>query len=89
MLKNLSYISTSDFHQLWLQIQVRQHKLFIICVAYRPPDFQVARIREKLQPTCIEALLKDKEVVVMGDLNCNLLNLSCWETKVLPDTCTE
>ena len=50
MLKNFSYISTSDFHQLWLQMQVRQHKSFIICVACRPSDSQVTCIREELKP---------------------------------------
>ena len=89
MLKNFSYISTSDFHQLWLQMQVRHHKSFIICAAYRPPDSQVTCIREELKPSCIEALLKGKQVVVMGDLNCNLLNPGCSEAKALIDTCSE
>ncbi len=89
MLKELSYISTSDFHQLWLKIQVRQHKSFIVCVAYRPPDSQVSCIREELKPRCIEALLMGKQVVIMGDLNCNLLNPSCVEAKVLTDTFSE
>ena len=74
ILKNFSYISTSEFHQLWLQIQVRQHKSFIICVAYKPPDSQVTCIIEELKPRCTEALLKGKQVVVMGDLNCHFLN---------------
>ena len=75
--------------KLWLQIQVRQHKSFIIFVAYRPPDSEVTCIREELKPICIEALLKGKQVVVMSDLNCNLLNPSCLEDKVLIDTCSE
>ena len=66
-----------------------QHKSFIICDAYRLPDSQVTCIREELKPRCIEALLKGKQVVVMGDLNCNLLNPSCLEAKVLIDTCSE
>ena len=49
MLKEFSYISTSDFHQLWLKMQVRQHKSFIVCVAYRPPDSQVSCIRVETQ----------------------------------------
>ena len=40
-------------------------------------------------PRCIEALLKGKQVVVMCDLNCNLLNRSCLEAKVLIDICSE
>ena len=68
---------------------MRQHKSFIICVAYRPPDSQVTCIREELKPRCIEALPKGKQVVVMGDLICNLLNPGCLEAKVLIDTCSE
>ena len=68
---------------------MRQHISFIICVAYRPSDSQVTCIREELKPRCIEALLKGKQVVVMGDLNCNLLNPSCLEAKVLIDICSE
>jgi hypothetical protein len=86
LLKEFPYISTSDFHQLWLKIQVRQQKSFIVCVAYRPPDSQVSCVREELKPRCIEALLIGKQVVIMGDLNCNLLNPSCAEAKVLTDT---
>ena len=89
MLKELSYISTSDFHQLWLKIQVRQHKSFIVCVAYRPPDSQVSCIRKELKPRCIEALLMDKQVMIMGDLTCNLLKPGCVEANVLTDTFSE
>ena len=64
--------------KFWLQIQVTQHKSFIIFVAYRPPDSEVTCIREELKPICIEALLKGKQVVAMGDLNCNQ---AVWKPK--------
>jgi hypothetical protein len=38
---------------------------------------------------CIEALLLGKHVVIMGNLNCNLLNPSCLEAKALIDIRSE
>ena len=35
-LKDLSYISTSAFHQLWIQTQVNKKESIIVCVSYRP-----------------------------------------------------
>ena len=65
-------------------MQVRQQKSFIICVAYKPPDSLVTCIREELQPRCIEALLKGKQVVVVGDLNCNLQYINKDPTRITP-----
>ena len=60
------------------------------CLQTPGPDSQATCIREELKPRCIEALLiKGKQVVVVGDLNCNLLNPSCSEAKVLIDICSE
>ncbi len=88
-LKDLSYISTSGFHQLWIQIQVNKNKSIIVCVSYRPPDCPVTCIREELKPTYTEAFLLGKQIVVMGDLNCNLLKTASLEAKMLVDTCIE
>ena len=37
----------------------------------------------------IEAFMMQPQIVIMGDLNCNLLNNSSVEAKVLLDTCNE
>ena len=71
VLKNLSYISPVGFHQLWLQIQVNKNKSMIVCVTYRPPDCPVTCIRDELKPKFIEALLLGKEIIILGDMNCN------------------
>lgn len=59
MLKDLSYIATLNFHQLWLQIQVRQHKclLSVLCT-----DPQITCSREELKSKCIKALLLGKQL---------------------------
>ena len=89
VLKNLSYISPVGFHQLWLQIQVNKNKSMIVCVTYRPPDCPVTCIWDELKPKFIEALLLGKEIIILGDMNCNLLKTSCYESKILLDTCSE
>ena len=43
----------------------------------------------KLKPTYTEAFLLGKQIVVMGDLNCNLVKTASLEAKMLVDTCIE
>ena len=38
ILKDLSRISDSGFHQLWVRVQHRKLKSFLLCVTYRTPD---------------------------------------------------
>ena len=37
-LSNISLITASGFHQLWLKIHVRNMKSIIVCTTYRPPN---------------------------------------------------
>ena len=67
-LSNITFISKSGLHQLWLKIQVHNFKSFLVCMAYRPPN------------TCLECFDSDfarfnLPVYILGDLNCNLLCL--------------
>ena len=61
----------------------------IVCVTYRPPDCPVTCIRDEPKPKFIEALLLGKGIIILGDMNCNLLKTSCYESKILLDTCSE
>ena len=89
VLKDLSFISPVGFHQLWVQAQVNKNKSLIVCATYRPPDCTVSSVRDDLKPKFIEALLLGKEIIILGDLNCNLLDPTSYEAKVLLDTCSE
>ena len=42
VLKDLSGISDTGFHQLWMQVQHKTLKSFLLCVTYKPPDCNVA-----------------------------------------------
>lgn len=37
VLNEISGISDTGLHQLWLKIQVRNLKSFVVCTTYRPP----------------------------------------------------
>ena len=83
LMGDISDISTTGFHQLWLKIQVRNLKSIIICTVYRPLDTPLTCWENDLTTTLIYALSLDKPVYIMGDLNCNLLSTECRELKSL------
>ena len=89
VLKDLSYISNLGLHQLWVQIQLNKNKSIIVCVTYKPPNCPVTCIKDEFKSMFIEAFMMQPQIVIMGDLNCNLLNNSSVEVKVLLDTCNE
>ena len=73
-LDDLTSISPSGLHQLWLKIQVRNCKSFFICTVYRPPTTSLNCFDEDLSGTVISALSLNKDIYILGDLNCNVLN---------------
>ena len=72
VLGNLSSACDDDFQQLWLRVQWRKYKSFLICNTYRPPQTP-STCFESLANSLTDALLLDLNVVILGDLNCNLL----------------
>ena len=42
ILKDLSGTSTTWFQQLWVQVQYKKIRSFVICAVYRPPDCHVS-----------------------------------------------
>ena len=72
-LKDLSNISHTEFHQQWIQIQNKKFKSIVICVAYRPPDSPVTFFDEYLAPKLNHAYTMNNDIVIIGDLNCDLI----------------
>jgi hypothetical protein len=68
---------------------VEKNKSIIVCVTYKPPNCPVACIKNELKPMFIEAFMMQSQIVIMGDLNCNLLNNSSVDAKALLGTCNE
>ena len=79
VLEDFSSISDRNFHQLWLSVQVKKSKLIVLCVAYRPDDTPLSFFEDTLKPVYTQALLLNKPIIILGDLNCDGLNSSCRE----------
>ena len=73
VLKDLTEIGESGLHQLWLQVQNKKLRSLLVCVVYRPPETGIACLANELMPKYIKALSLNKEIVVTGDVNCDLL----------------
>ena len=89
VLKDLSYISECNFHQLWISIQCKKTKSIVICVTYRPDDCPLSSFDNVLKPSYIQALTLNKPIVILGDLNCDALKPNCPESKALMNFATE
>ena len=72
VLKDLSGISDIGFHQLWMQVQQKTLKSFLLCVTFKPPDCNVACF-EDFRDRYTQALVYGLPILVVGDLNCDLL----------------
>ena len=71
-LENVSSVSDNNFQQLWLKVQSRCYKSFVICTVYRPLSTPL-NFMDDLANSLIESLLSGLDVIILGDLNCNLL----------------
>ena len=85
-MENVSSVSDNNFQQLWLKVQSRCYKSFVICTVYRPPSTPL-NFMDDLANSLIESLLLGVDVIILGDLNCNLLQDNA-ESRALNDFCS-
>ena len=85
-MENVSSVSDNHFQQLWLKVQSRCYKSFVICTVYRPPSTPL-NFTDDLANSLIESLLLGLDVIILGDLNCNLLRDNA-ESLALNDFCS-
>ncbi|CAB3997218.1 Hypothetical predicted protein [Paramuricea clavata] len=83
ILKDLSYISECNFHQLWISVQCKKTKSVVICVTYHPDDSPLRSFDNVLKPSYIQAPTLNKPIVILRDLNCDVLKQNCPESKAL------
>jgi hypothetical protein len=86
-LRDISSISASGFHQLWLKVQVRHLKSIIICTVYRPPNTPTSCFDSDLAANFVYGSSLDAPIYILGDLNCNLLKPEASDCKVLGNFC--
>ena len=73
ILKDLAGISESGLRQLWLKIQNKNMRSILLCIVYRPPDIGLSCFENELMPKYVKALSRNKDIVLTGDANCDLL----------------
>ena len=73
-LHELSYIAASGLHMLWVKIQIRNWRSFLVCTVYKPPDTSTLCFDTDFSETLVKALSLNKPIFILGDLNCNMLN---------------
>ena len=67
----MSSVSETKFQQLWLKVLCNKFKSFLLCAVYRPLDAPI-NFLENLSETFVDFLLRGLNVLILGDLNCNL-----------------
>lgn len=87
VLHEISEISETGLHQLWIKIQVRNLKSFLVSTTYRPPNVPITCINTDLSTSLVAALLYNNPVYILGDLNCNLLDPNIPESQTLIEFC--
>lgn len=86
VIKDTSSVSESFFQQLWLKVQCKKFKSFLLCTVYRPPNTPISFL-EDLSTSFVDSLLPGLDVILLGDLNCNLLG-DCRDGQALSDFCS-
>ncbi|CAB4023638.1 Hypothetical predicted protein [Paramuricea clavata] len=89
VIKELTQISDTSFHQLWINLQYKKTKSLLACVCYRPPDWPLDCFENSLKPQYVHALSMRKPTIIMGDLTCNMLNTTSRECKSLTEMTSE
>lgn len=84
--ESLSLVANNGFQQLWLKIQTRSCKSFLLNTVFRPPSTPV-NFLDNLTRVFIDSLLSGRDIFIIGDLNCNLLG-NDHEAKALLEFCT-
>ena len=82
-----SSISNHNFQQLWLKVQLKNCKSFLLGTVYRPPNTPISFL-ENLTETLMDLSLLSPglDVILLGDLNCNLVE-NCPDSQALIDLC--
>ena len=73
---------------MWLKIQIGNRKSFIVCTVYRPPDPALNCFEDDLGETVISALSLNKDIYILGDLNCNVLDAGDQGGRTFLNFCT-
>ena len=74
-LADLSYVSDTGLHQLWLKVQVKNFKSFVICTAYRTDDVPVNCFETDLSFTLTSAMTFNVPIFIFSTCTNPIIHL--------------
>ena len=73
-------LEINHIEMLWLEVRHNKQKPFLICYCYRPPS-ATSEWTEKSEQSIDIATSEDKEIILLGDFNFNMLSVKAWLRK--------
>ena len=82
--------SNNDLEQLWIEIDIPNHKKMLLVNTYRPPSGNAKNAMEQLRSTINRyGNISTRELVIMGDLNIDILSSISTNCKELKEFCKD
>ena len=66
-------LEVADVEMIWLEVRNNRQKPFLLCYCYRPPSSNSDWI-DKVESVIDKANTEEKEIIMLGDFNFNLLH---------------
>ena len=66
-------LEIADVEMIWMEVRNNRQKPFLLCYCYRPPSSTSDWI-SKVESSIEKANTEQKEIIILGDFNFNLLN---------------
>ena len=65
-------LETADIEMLWIEVRNNRQKPFLLCYCYRPPSTTdwISKVEDAIE----KANTEEKEIIMLGDFNYNLLS---------------
>ena len=77
-----SDLEMDDIELIWLELRERATRRALFGAAHRPPDSD-ASFMENFSDILFRARVEDKEITILGDLNCDFLKSAIHTTLLL------
>ena len=82
-------LQSDKVETLWIELYPASNREILVCCAYQPPSQSQSIFFDEMLSEFDWAVSMKKRVVLMGDLNCNLLDPSQSNTKHLTSFCRQ
>ena len=75
-------IEHEDLEMVWLEVRHKSSRRALIGVVYRPPNSDTS-FMDRFEETILLARSEQKEIDIVGDLNCNMLKSDASTTQLI------